>query len=64
MDVGFSRMDQPGYLVRLSPGEHPPETALAEVYVPPEEGYGPRGIDVDLNGVAWTAFVERTSGEL
>jgi hypothetical protein len=56
MDVGFSRMDQPGYLVRLSPGPHPPETALAEIYTPPGPGYGPRGIDVDLNGVAWTAL--------
>jgi hypothetical protein len=56
MNTGFSRMDQPGYLVRLSPGSHPPETALTEIYVPPDDGYGPRGIDVDLNGVAWTTL--------
>src|SRR5437879_5853336 len=29
MDVGFSRMDQAGYVIRLSPGSNPPETALA-----------------------------------
>ena len=56
MDVGFSRMDQPGYIIRLVPGANPSETALAEVYLPPDEGYGSRGIDVDLNGVVWTAL--------
>jgi hypothetical protein len=56
MDGGFSRMDQPGYLIRLSPGSNPPETALTEIYMPPDDGYGPRGIDVDLNGVAWTTL--------
>ena len=61
MGIGFSRMDQPGYVIRLSPGEKPPETTLAEIYQPPPEGYGPRGIDVDLNGVVWTAL---SSGHL
>ena len=28
MDVGFSRIDQPGYIVRLTPGANPSETAL------------------------------------
>ncbi len=50
----------PGQLVRLDP-----DTCLAEVYeppfetdaVPPEQwGHGPRGIDVDRNGVIWTAL--------
>ena len=50
----------PGQLVRLDP-----ETCLAEVYeppfetaaVPPEQwGHGPRGIDVDRNGLIWTAL--------
>ncbi|MBM3819373.1 MAG: carboxypeptidase regulatory-like domain-containing protein [Acidimicrobiia bacterium] len=56
--VGF-----PGMLVRLNPGANPPETALAEVYeVPwgsvkaPVLGYGPRGMDVDRNGVAWVVL--------
>jgi hypothetical protein len=56
MDAGFSRMDQPGYIIRLVPGKNPPETALAEIYQPPEGSFGPRGIDVDLNGVVWTAL--------
>ena len=37
MDVGFSRIDQPGYIIRLVPGANPSETALAEVYLPPDE---------------------------
>jgi hypothetical protein len=56
MDVGFSRIEQPGYIIRLVPGPNPTETALAEVYLPPEEGYGSRGIDLDLNGVVWTVL--------
>lgn len=46
----------PGAVVRLNPGVHPPETALAEVYEPPMPGYSPRGGDVDRNGVYWTAL--------
>ncbi len=56
MDVGFSRMDQPGYIIRLAPGANPPQTTLAEVYLPPDVGYGSRGIDVDTNGVVWTTL--------
>ena len=61
MDVGFSRIDQPGYIIRLTPGPNPAETALAEIYLPPEAGYGSRGIDLDLNGVVWTVL---SSGHL
>jgi hypothetical protein len=43
----------PGYVIRLDPGTNPPATALAEVYEPPLPGYGPRGMDIDRNGVAW-----------
>jgi len=53
----------PGGIVRLNPGPHPPETALAEYYeVPwnnpkaPVWGYSPRGMDIDRNGVAWVAL--------
>jgi hypothetical protein len=53
----------PGGLVRLNPGSHPPETALAEYYeVPwnnpkaPVQGFSPRGMDVDGNGVVWVAL--------
>ena len=56
----------PGAIVRLSPGKNPPETALAEIYQPPwnnpkakVQGYGPRGLDIDRNGVVWTVL---TSG--
>jgi hypothetical protein len=43
----------PGYIVRVDPGANPSETALAEIYEPPAPGYGPRGFDIDRNGVAW-----------
>ena len=53
----------PGAAVRLSPGANPPETALAEVYEPPfdnpkapVQGFSPRGMDVDRNGVVWAAL--------
>jgi hypothetical protein len=61
MDVGFSRMDQPGYIIRLVPGPNPSKTALAEVYQPPDIGYGARGIDLETDGVVWTAL---SSGHL
>jgi len=54
MGTGFARMDQPGFVMRLVPGPNPAETALTEVYVPPEGAWSPRGIDMDLNGVVWT----------
>ncbi|NNE20067.1 MAG: carboxypeptidase regulatory-like domain-containing protein [Myxococcales bacterium] len=50
----------PGAVVRLDPGSNPPATALAERYeLPwdepnaPVNGYSPRGMDIDRNGVAW-----------
>ena len=53
----------PGAMVRLNPGAHPPETAIAEVYEPPfnnpkaaVQGFSPRGADVDRNGVVWAAL--------
>ncbi len=69
-----SVLGYPGAVVRLTPGAHPPETALAEVYelplknaagtdhgtdhgsVEPVEGFSPRGMDVDRNGVVWVAL--------
>jgi hypothetical protein len=44
----------PGYVIRLTPGSNPPATALAEIFEPPLPGYGPRGMDIDRQGVAWT----------
>jgi hypothetical protein len=53
----------PGAVVRLNPGTNPPETALAEVYEPPfnnpkapVQGFSPRGMDIDRNGVVWAAL--------
>jgi hypothetical protein len=54
MGIGFARLNQPGYLIRLNPGPNPAETALAEVYVPPEGAYSPRGMDMTTDGVVWT----------
>jgi hypothetical protein len=61
MDRGFSRIDQPGYIIRLEPGPDPSRTALAEIYQPPEGSFGPRGLDIGLDGVVWTAL---SSGHL
>ncbi len=50
----------PGQIVRLDP-----KTCMAEQYQPPFEtdavpralwGHGPRGIDIDTNGILWTAL--------
>ncbi|HUQ76177.1 MAG TPA: carboxypeptidase-like regulatory domain-containing protein, partial [Burkholderiales bacterium] len=51
----------PGSIIRLVPGADPVNTALTEVYEPPLPGYGPRGGDIDLNGVYWVAL---SSGHL
>ena len=54
----------PGHLLRISLGSNPPTTCMAEVYEPPFNnpkaagvfGFAPRGVDVDRNGVIWTAL--------
>jgi len=53
----------PGAIIRVNPGSDPTNTALAEVYEPPYNNprsrvnaYLPRGIDIDRNGVVWTAL--------
>ena len=58
----------PGFLVRLTLGANPPDTALSEIYeVPFNEpkasgsGFAPRGMDVDNKGVVWTTL---SSGQL
>jgi hypothetical protein len=45
-----------GYIVRVAPGSDATHTALAEIYEPPPPGYGPRGGDVDRNGVYWVSL--------
>jgi hypothetical protein len=60
--VWGAEVNFPGRIVHLIPGPNPPATALAEVYdVPwgdksPIQGYAPRGLDIDRNGVVWTAL--------
>jgi hypothetical protein len=56
MGVGFARMPQPGYLIRTVPGPNPAETALSEVYLPPDGVWSPRGIDMTTDGVAWLPY--------
>ena len=58
-----SSLGFPGMLVRLNPGSNPPATTLAEVYEVPwnnpraaVQGFSPRGMDVDRNGVVWVAL--------
>ena len=56
----------PGKIVRVVRGDDPPESCIAEVFEVPSErwdveangevGFMPRGIDVDRNGVIWTAL--------
>lgn len=53
----------PGGVARLVPGNNPGETALIEYYQPPVdengdpiEGFSPRGMDIDRDGVAWAAM--------
>ena len=69
--VWFSSQGVPGKIVRLETGANPPATCKAEIYEPPfnnasvpesQWGFGPRGLDVDRNGVIWTALA--ASGHL
>ena len=56
MDSGFSRVDQPGFLIRFIPGDDPANTGLTEIFQPPPGSFSPRGIDVDSKGVVWTTL--------
>ena len=56
-----SSLGFPGSILRLDPGDNPSETALIEVFEAPwgnpdapVQGYSPRGMDIDRNGVVWT----------
>ena len=42
--------------MRVERGSNPPSSCKAEVYKVPEPGLDPRGIDIDRNGVVWTAL--------
>ncbi len=43
-------------IVRIAPGDHPPATAIAEVYHVPRPGFGVRGADIDKQGVVWVSL--------
>ena len=53
----------PGAIIRVVPGADPTNTALTELYEPPLPGYGPRGGDIDANGVYWVALSSGHLGE-
>jgi hypothetical protein len=66
--VWGSVQGMPGALVRLTLGSNPPATALSEIYEVPwnnpkasAQGFAPRGMDVDSNGVVWAVL---SSGQL
>jgi streptogramin lyase len=54
--VWGSVLGDPGYVLRFDP-----KTKLSEIYEPPAPGYGPRGFDIDRNGIA---YVPLSSGHL
>src|SRR6202012_5168596 len=56
MGQGFSRINQPAYLIRMIPGNDPTHTAVSEIFQSPPGTYGSRGVDVDSKGVAWTGM--------
>jgi hypothetical protein len=53
---GVSENPFPGMLVRLQRGNNPPETCKTTIFKIPEPGFDPRGVDIDSNGVVWTAL--------
>lgn len=62
--VWFASPGTPGRIFRMTRGANPPETCLFEVYEPPFQNaraagvtaFFPRGVDIDRNGVVWTAL--------
>jgi hypothetical protein len=53
---GAQAFGVPGRIMRVVPGDNPSQTALAEVYNVPAPGFGPRGGDIDKNGVVWVSL--------
>ncbi len=45
-----------GRIVRIDPGPNPPVTTLTEIYNVPLPGFGPRGGDIDSQGVVWVSL--------
>jgi hypothetical protein len=61
--VWGSSLGFPGSIIRIVPGSNPPATTLTEIYELPwnnpkatVQGFSPRGMDIDRNGVAWVAL--------
>jgi len=46
----------PGAVARVVPGSDPIHTAVTEVYNVPLPGFGPRGGDIDKQGVVWASL--------
>ena len=53
----------PGGIIRVLPGSDPTHTALTEYYEVPAPGFGPRGGDIDKNGVYWVSLASGHVGE-
>ena len=67
--VWGSNLSYPGAIVRVEPGADPSNTALTEYYELPLdetgnaiEGFSPRGMDIDRNGIAWVALASGHMG--
>lgn len=54
--VWGSNTGVPGGVMRLDPGDNPPETALVEKYNVPLPGFGVRGADIDRHGIVWVSL--------
>jgi hypothetical protein len=46
----------PGYLVRMERGTSAPSSCKSLIFKVPEPGFDPRGVDIDIDGVVWTAL--------
>ena len=46
----------PGYLIRMQRGNNPPSSCRTQIFKVPEPGFDPRGVDIDSQGVVWTAL--------
>ncbi|MCB1669766.1 MAG: carboxypeptidase regulatory-like domain-containing protein [Gammaproteobacteria bacterium] len=64
-----SNLSYPGAVVRIVPGDDPVHTAITEYYELPLdengnaiEGFSPRGMDIDRDGVAWVALASGHMG--
>ncbi|MCP5146127.1 MAG: carboxypeptidase regulatory-like domain-containing protein [Gammaproteobacteria bacterium] len=48
--------EYPGFIIRMTIGDHPPQSCVTEVFKVPAPGFDPRGIDIDSNGRVWVAL--------